>query len=112
MKKVMISQPMRGKEEAVIRQEREALVAKLKELGYEVIDTIFPDFPSNPEGRIPVKYLAKSIDFIADVDVVCFMEGWEKARGCIIEHSVCQSYLIPIMYATKNEIILREAKEV
>lgn len=26
------------------------------------------------------------------------MKGWEKARGCIIEHDIAQKYEIPIMY--------------
>lgn len=112
MKKVMISQPMRGKKEDEILEPRTALMAKLKELGYEVVDTLHKDFPPNPDQKIPIKYLAKSIDFIAEVDIVCFMEGWDKARGCIIEHSVCQAYGVPIMYATKDHIVLREAKVV
>lgn len=112
MTKVMISQPIRGKNENERLEPRTALTAKLKELGYEVVDTLHKDFPPNPEGRIPVKCLAKSIELIADVDIVCFMEGWDDAGDCIIEHSVCQSYGIPIMYATKNHIVLRKAKDI
>ena len=37
-------------------------------------------------------YLAKSIEFIANVDGVVFMPGWENARGCRIEHQVAEEY--------------------
>jgi hypothetical protein len=93
MKKAIISQPMKGKTEEQIRTERGQTVKMLEERGYEVVDTIFPDFTSR--GNIPLKYLAKSIEYIADVDFVYFMQGWENARGCKIEHQCCADYGIP-----------------
>jgi Asp-tRNA(Asn)/Glu-tRNA(Gln) amidotransferase A subunit family amidase len=95
MKKVIISQPMRGKSEQQVRDERAQLVKELTEQGYEVVDTIFPDFTN--EGNIPLKYLAKSLEFIADVDAVYFMDGWQDARGCRIEHQTCVDYGIEIL---------------
>ncbi|GHT70468.1 hypothetical protein AGMMS50239_38880 [Bacteroidia bacterium] len=95
MEKVMISQPMRGKTEEQVRSERATVVAELTEKGYEVVDTVFPDFTN--QGNIPLKYLAKSLDFIADMDYVYFMEGWQDARGCKIEHQVCVDYGIKIL---------------
>jgi hypothetical protein len=59
-------------------------------LGYEVVDTIFPDFTN--KGNIPLKYLAKSIEFIADVDLVYFIGDWRNARGCRIEFECCVQY--------------------
>lgn len=94
-KRVMISQPMRGKTEEQVRRERAETIRELTEKGYEVVDTVFPDFSS--EGNIPVKYLAKSIECIAEVDAVYFMEGWNISRGCIIEHLVCAEYGIKIL---------------
>ena len=38
MNKVIISQPMRGKTEQQIREERAQLVSELTEKGYEVLD--------------------------------------------------------------------------
>jgi hypothetical protein len=88
--KIMISQPMKGKTNEQIREERAELVEKLKVEGHEVIDTVFDDFP---EGKAtPVHYLAKSIEFIANVDGVVFMPGWENARGCKIEHQIAKEY--------------------
>lgn len=88
--KVMISQPMRGKTNEQIREEREKLVKQLETEGHEVVDTVFDDFP---EGKAtPVHYLAKSIEFIANVEGIVFMKGWENARGCRIEHQIAKEY--------------------
>ena len=89
--KVMICQPMNGKSEEQIRQERDELINKIQEEGDTYIDTIFQD--EVPEGfDIPIYYLAKSIETIAYADKIIFMGGWDKARGCIIEHEVATSY--------------------
>ena len=95
--RVMISQPMRGKTNEQIRKEREKLVSKLEKDNFEVIDTIISE--KAPLGRNEaIYYLAKSIEFISQVDIVYFMKGWEDARGCRIENSVCQEYGKQAMY--------------
>ena len=99
MKKVIISQPMRGKSEQQVREERAQLVSELTQKGYEVVDTVFSDFTN--EGNIPLKYLAKSIEAIADVDCVFFMDGWDEARGCRIEYQVCEDYGIEAFVSEK-----------
>lgn len=91
--KIMISQPMRGKTEEQIRTEREELVKKLTKEGHEVVDTIFGDYPCGKHSKnTPVHYLAKSIEFIGEVDAVIFMQGWENARGCRIEEQCAREY--------------------
>lgn len=97
MKKVMISQPMRGKTNEEIREEREEIAIRLAEEGLQVIDTIISNNPPKDmdEG---IYYLAKSIEFIGQVDIVVFMKGWEKARGCRIEHQVAVEYDKKIIY--------------
>lgn len=89
--KLMISQSMRGKTEEQIRQERENLVKELEKQGNEVVDTIFAEEPPK-DCDAAIYYLAKSIEAIGKVDGVVFMRGWEKARGCIVEHQVAMSY--------------------
>jgi len=88
--KIMISQPMRGRTDEEIRIERESLVKELEAQGHEVVDTVFDDFPNGQD--TPVHYLAKSIEFIANVDGVVFIKGWESARGCKIEYEVAKNY--------------------
>ena len=86
--KLMISQPMRGKTNEQIREEREELVKQLEAEGHEVVDSVL----DLSEGKTPVHYLAKSIEMLADVDGVVFMPGYINARGCRIEHDVAREY--------------------
>ena len=95
--KVMISQPMNGKKESQIRLERQKVIKNLEDLGWQVIDTIFAE--ESPKGcDAAIYYLSKSIEAISKVDAVMFMNGWEKARGCRIEHDICLQYEKPTMY--------------
>lgn len=85
--KAMISQPMRGKTNKEIRTIRNYIMNKLKESGFEFIDTLF-DFGDKPA----VFYLAKSIEAMSEADVVIFTPDWEQARGCRIEFEVAKAY--------------------
>lgn len=96
MKKVMISQPMRGKTNEQIREERKKLVKLIEEEGYVVLDTVFDEAPKDIDEAI--WYLSKSIEYLAQANMVFFMKGWEKARGCKIEHQIAVEYGKEIMY--------------
>ena len=87
--KIMISQPMRGKTNEQIREERVELVEKLESQGHEVLETVFEDFDCYAS---PIAYLAKSIEFLDKADAVVFMKGWQEARGCRIEHQIAVDY--------------------
>lgn len=88
--KAMISQPMNGKSNEEIRAERKSLVDRLTKDGMEVLDTVFDEAPKDCDEAI--FFLSKSIEYIGKTDVVYFMKGWEKARGCRIEHQVAVEY--------------------
>jgi len=88
--KIMISQPMRGKTNEQIKQERAAVVEQLEAEGHVVIDTVFDTVPKGVNEAI--YYLSKSIELLGQADGVVFMPGWNTARGCIIEHQVATSY--------------------
>ncbi len=94
--KIMISQPMKGKTNEQIREERAKLVKKLEEEGHEVVDTVFENAPANED--IAIYMLSQSIRYIGKVDGVVFMPGWEKARGCKIEHQVAVEYGKQVFY--------------
>ena len=94
--KIMISQPMKGKTNEQIREERKALVEALEREGHEVVDTVFETAPDNVD--MAVYMLGESIKFISKVDAVYFMKGWEKARGCKIEHQVAVEYNKKVFY--------------
>lgn len=103
MRKLFISQPIRDKTQDEIVREREAAIAAAKtalsEDDIEVIDSYFTDY--NPEnGCIPLKYLSKSLEKLADADVAYFCKDWDTARGCKIEHQCAVEYGIGIIIYT------------
>ena len=80
MKKLFISQPMRGKTDAEIFAERANAIQSAKDaLGEEVqvIDSYF----GNYDGKA-LEFLGKSILLLAQADFAYFAPGWDKARGC------------------------------
>lgn len=94
--KIMISQPMKGKTNEQIREQRAELVTRLQEEGIEVVDTVFENGPADED--IAIYMLSQSIRYIGKVDAVYFMKGWEKARGCKIEHEVAVQYGKQVFY--------------
>lgn len=105
--KIMISQPMNGKTNEEIKDNRRRILEKLKEMHIEVIETIFDyDEETKEINNAPVYYLAKSIEKMSDADAILFMNGWETARGCLIEHEIAIKYGIKDLYedfVQKNE---------
>ncbi len=103
MIKVFISQPMNGRSEEEILKERNLAISLLKSdckaLGQDikVLDSYFEDY-SPQTGSIPLKYLAKSIEILADADILLCIGKWESARGCRIEHECAKRYGIKIVY--------------
>ena len=89
--KIMISQPMKGKTEEQITEEREELVKELESKGHEVIDTIFAETPPK-DADIGMFYLAMAINAMSKVDGVVFMQGWENNRGCVAEEYIARKY--------------------
>lgn len=96
MKKVMISQPMKRKTNEQIKKERAELVKELQEAGYEVLDTVFENAPADED--VAIYMLSQSIRYLGKADMIVFMKGWEKARGCKIEHQVAVEYGKEITY--------------
>jgi hypothetical protein len=97
--RIMISQPMKGKSEKQIREEREELVERLTNEGYIVVDTIIPDFPKEtPPDNEALWYLSKSLEIMSTCKLMYFMDGWKEARGCIIENAAAKAYGITIYH--------------
>ncbi len=99
MKRLFISQPMKGKtSEEILNERQKAVDAARKQLGedVEIIESYFEDY--NPDdGCIPLKYLSKSLELLADADVAYFAKGWEEARGCRIENECAVAYDIDVI---------------
>lgn len=103
--KAMLSQPMAGKTEDEITEDRDRAIAYLESQGYEVINTRFTDEWYSQENmkkrgvvNIPLCFMAKSLEHMCLVDVVYFVKGWESARGCRIEHEAAKAYGMTIIY--------------
>ena len=97
MKKLFISQPMRGKTDEEILKEREKAVASAeKHLGekVEVIDSFFQNAPAEAK---PLWFLGKSLELMSTADVAYFAPGWEEARGCRIENTCAIEYGITVI---------------
>lgn len=97
MKKLFISQPMRGKSDEQILAEREKAIKIAKEKLGEEVEVINSFFKNAPTDVNPLWYLGESLKLLAWSDVAYFAEGWEHARGCKIEHTCAVAYCIPIV---------------
>lgn len=103
MIKVFISQLMMEKSDEEILKRREELrsvvTKELESRGIheiEFIDTfVHDDVPEYV--NVPVWFLAESIRKLSGADYCYFEYGWPAARGCKIEHRICELYNIPIL---------------
>lgn len=96
MPKIFISQPMNGKTNEEIEDERNYIIGRLRENeSVEIIDSFFKDKPYEAS---PLWYLGESIKLMSESDIVFFCNGWQTARGCQIEHDCALEYGIDTMY--------------
>ena len=96
MKKLFISQPMRGKSDEDILAEREKAISEAKRIlcdDVELIDTFF----GTSDMSHALEYLGESIKRMANADAAYFADGWQRARGCRIEHGCAVEYGVPIV---------------
>ena len=87
--KIMISQPMWGKNDDEIIKERNYWIKKVELLGYEVANSFFDFYDTllckSGIKNLGVFYIAKSLEVMSKCDAILFLDGWDKARGCRIE---------------------------
>lgn len=99
MKKLFISQPMRGKSDEEILAERKKAIELAQEMigePVEVIDSFFQEAPADAK---PLWFLGKSLELLSGADVAYFAQRWEDARGCAIEHDSALAYGIKSIVA-------------
>ena len=97
MKKLFISQPMRGKtNEEILAVREKAIKSAERNIGepVEVIDSFFMD--ASHEAK-PLWFLGKSLELLSTADVAYFAKGWEQARGCRIENQCALEYGITVI---------------
>ena len=99
MKKLFISQPMKGKTDEMILAEREAAVEAAQSVLGEEVEVIENFFSTAPEDESPLRLLGESIKALAEADVAFFAKGWRYGRGCRIEHACAVAYEIDVIEA-------------
>jgi hypothetical protein len=97
MKKLFISQLMRGKtDEEILAERKKAIESAERNLGepVEVIDSFFQNAPADAR---PLWFLGKSLELLSTADIAYFAKGWEDARGCRIENQCAIEYGIEVI---------------
>lgn len=100
MKKLFVSQPMRGKtDEEILTARKMAIESAERNFGekFEVIESFFQNEESPENALRPLWFLGKSLELLATADVAYFAKGWEAARGCRIENECAIEYGITVI---------------
>lgn len=102
MKKLFISQPMRGKTDAEIKAEREEAIKEVESILGEKVEVLDSFFEGAPHDAKPLWFLGKSLELLAQADIAYFCRGWQDNRGCKIESTCAMEYGIAHMYYKSN----------
>lgn len=97
MKRLFISQPMRGKSDDEILAERSDAVRAAKEALGEEVEVIESFFQGAPADARPLWFLGKSLELLSTADIAYFAPGWNEARGCRMERACAEAYGIPFI---------------
>lgn len=97
MKKLFISQPMKGKTDEAIKEERQQAIREAEQAVGEPVEVIDSFFEGAPADAKPLWFLGKSLELLAQADIAYFAEGWQDARECRIEHTCAQEYGICVV---------------
>ena len=103
MKKLFISQPMKGKTDEEILKEREKAIESAKRHCGEDVEVIDSFFQSAPADARPLWFLGKSLELLSIADIAYFAKGWEEARGCKIENLCAIEYGIDVIEDYRKE---------
>lgn len=108
--KIFIAQPMSGVPDEDVEKIRE-YVTKLMLDKYgsniEIIDQFHvpeEEMPDEPLERPGIHLLGRSIQFLADADLVVFVSDFLHAKGCCVELAVCKEYDIPFEVCNISDI--------
>ena len=78
MKKLFISQPMRGKSDEEILKEREKAIKSAEKQMDEPVEVIDSFFQSAPTDARPLWYLGESLKLLATADVAILLKAGRK----------------------------------
>ena len=99
MKRLFISQPMKGKTDEEILKVRHKAIASAKknfpdDEDVEVIDSLSQNAPADAR---PLWFLGTSLELLSTADIAYFAKGWQDARGCRIENTCAIEYGIDVI---------------
>ena len=108
-KKVFISLPMSGKKEREILEDRKKILEHMThfaiyEDNIEVINTYIKDEPPE-DSNVRLWYLGKTVELLAQADIVVFAKDWAKARGCRVERECAKIYHVPTIVIDDNNML-------
>ena len=94
--KIMLSSPMKGKTKEQIDSERKDMIELLLDTfdNSVVIESVI----ENPEEKTELECFSESIFHMSQSNILAMGHGWEKARGCKLEHEIAKAYNMPIVY--------------
>ena len=104
MKKVFISMPMNGKSRKEIEQMQDDILISVCNKLNEKIEHIESYLDNDLS---PLGCLAENLKRMSTADYVVFVEGWQNARGCIIERLCAERYgfeIIDVKPVIKEDI--------
>ena len=107
MQKVFVSLPMGNKTIEEIKAEQldifmRFIYNKNANDYAELVESALSE-PSDIDVDPNVWCLGRSIQLMAESDLVIFAKDWRDARGCRIEHAICELYQIPHLYDCYQE---------
>ena len=86
---------MAGKTENETKDELDKRKLPLEQIGFEVANTYIED--SLSVKNLPLWCLGRSLEIMSDCDVAYFCEGWQKARGCLVEYEAAVQYGLQVI---------------
>lgn len=91
--KIYIAQPMGGRSDEEILQERVSILKLMEDIVGPSIEEIPSFFRGEERDKLkPLRMLGMGLELMSDADTVVFAPKWEEARGCRIEHEAAIQY--------------------
>lgn len=82
---------MKGLTQDEILKKREEIKRTFQDQGWTFVETMQDTLPANV-ASVSLGLLAAGLMNMAKCNYVIFLKGWRSARGCRIEHDVCEAY--------------------
>ena len=99
MKKVFISCPMKNRTKEQIENTIARMKAKAKEIynDVEFINTIVQDKPPYETNNQSIWYLGKSIELLAQCEMLVCLKDVDNYNGCFIEKEIAKRYSLQVI---------------